>query len=86
LLGPAELERLVEQAGFVTVANVDLTPFVELGRPRDYAIALFTRSLGWLPLKSSYWSMLRGGDALQHCLKHGFMSYRFCTFQRPEPT
>lgn len=84
LLAPAELQKVSTEAGFVGETSRDLTPFVELGRPRDYAIALFARGLSWLPLRGSYWSMLKGGDALQRCLKRGWISYRFCTWQRPE--
>ena len=84
LLAPAKLREVAEGAGFNLESSRDLTPFVELGRPRDYAIALLARSLGWLPIGSSYWSMLKGGDALQRCMKKGWTSYRFFTWRRPE--
>jgi SAM-dependent methyltransferase len=84
LLGPSELTNTVEKAGFVPEASRDLTGFVELGRPRDYAIALLTRGLGWLPLEGTYWSMLKGGDALQRCLRRGWLRYLFCSFLRAE--
>jgi SAM-dependent methyltransferase len=86
LPGPSELGRVVGNVGFVGQASRDLTPFVELGRPRDYAIALLTRGLGWLPVRGSYWSMLKGGDALQRCLKRGMVRYRFCVWRKTGAT
>jgi len=84
LLGPSELAHAVEKAGFVAEATRDLTPFVELGRPRDYAIALLTRGFGWLPFEGTYWSMLKGGDALQRCLRRGWLRYLLCSFRKVE--
>lgn len=82
LLGPSELTRVATDAGFSLAESRDLTPFVELGRPRDYAIALLTRALSWLPTRGNYWAMLKGGDALQRCLKRGWMSYRFLVWEK----
>ena len=86
LLGPRELGEVSARVGFLALGEEDLSGFVELGRPRDRAIALLTRGFGWLPFRSNYGSMLKGGDALQWCLKKGWIHYRICKWQKPEST
>lgn len=66
------------------VVSPDLTPFLELGRPRDWAIALLMRLGGWLPIRGSYWSMLYGGHALQVALKRGYLRYLFTVWRRAD--
>lgn len=86
LLAPTELTALASEFGFEQTESIDLTPFLELGRPRDYGIALLMRTLGWLPIRGSYWSMLYGGHALQVALQRGYLSYLFTTWTRTERT
>lgn len=82
LLAESEAHALAQQAGFEPVETADLTPFLEMQRPRDYAIGALMRCFGWLPLQGSYWSMLYGGHALQLSLKRGWMKYLLLTWQR----
>jgi SAM-dependent methyltransferase len=82
LLTESEAHALARQVGFEPVETADLTPFLEIQRPRDYAIGALMRCFGWLPLSGSYWSMLYGGHALQLSLKRGWMKYLLLTWQR----
>jgi cyclopropane fatty-acyl-phospholipid synthase-like methyltransferase len=82
LLTESEAHGLARQAGFEPVETVDLTPFLEIQRPRDYAIGALMRCFGWLPVRGNYWAMLYGGHALQLSLKRGWMKYLVLTWQR----
>jgi hypothetical protein len=82
LIDPKELSRIASDAGFVHQETVDLTDFLEIGRPRDWAIAALMRTLGWLPVKGSYWSMLHGGHALQVAIRRGYVRYLFTVWRK----
>ncbi len=82
-LAPVEdADDLARSAGFSREETIDLTSCLELGRPRDRAIALLMRCFGGLAPRGSYWSMLRGGDALQTCLKRGWITHLFVAWKR----
>ena len=76
------LHRLARDAGFVHEATTDLTPWVELGRPRDRLVAALVAMFGWLPLVESRFGMLAGGSALQTCLRRGWIGYDLVRFRR----
>ena len=82
LLDPNELETLSKEHGFVQEDVIDLTSYLELGRPRDWGIAVLMRCFGWLPVKGSYWSMLYGGHALQGAIKRGYIRYLFSMWRK----
>jgi len=82
LLGVDEATRLAENVGFSHAETLDLTEWLELGRPRDLAIAALMRSFGWLPLRGQYWSMLLGGHALQVCLQKRWIEHRLVVWRR----
>jgi SAM-dependent methyltransferase len=82
LQAESEARTLAEGAGFTHVETSDLTPYLEIRRPRDYVVGGLMRCLGWLPVKSSYWSMLYGGHAAQICLKRGWVKHLFVVWQR----
>jgi SAM-dependent methyltransferase len=82
LAAPAQVNARAQDAGFSLEETLDLTSCLELGRPRDWWIALMARGFGWLPIRSPYWSMLRGGDALQVCLKRGWVQHLFMVWRR----
>lgn len=70
--------------GLVLESDTDLTPYLELRRPRDRAISVAVAlARGPLRPRSEYWRMLGGGDALQHCLTGGLIDYRVLVFTRP---
>jgi SAM-dependent methyltransferase len=73
---------IAAEHGFDLDDDRDLTPWVPVGRPRDRWIALLVRALGWAPIRHPYWSSLVGGDALQTCLRRGWISYRRIVFRR----
>ena len=84
-LSEQETKALAVGAGFSHVETLDMTPFLEIRRPRDYAAGVLMRCFGWLPVNGSYWLMLYGGHALQLCLKRGWVRHLFTVWRR-EPT
>ena len=82
LLMREELVAEAVAAGFVHERSTDLTPWLELGRPRDRAIALFVAAFGWLPLERTPVAHLVGGSALQTCLARGWIGYELAIFRR----
>ena len=89
LLDRDGLRALAGKAGFEHRATRDLTPCLELGRPRDHALDLLAALLGWLPTQAGL-GHLTGGSALQTCLRRGWMGYDLALFRRrnggPAPT
>jgi SAM-dependent methyltransferase len=77
-----EARSMARSAGFSHVETVDLSPYLEIRRIRDYAAGALMRCLGWLPVKNNYWSMLYGGHALQIALKRGFIQHLFVVWKR----
>ena len=82
LLQPSELRKLAAAAGFDHHSTVDLTEYLELGRPRDKAIALLVGLFGWIPAVSNRFDHLLGGSALQTCLSHRWIGYELAVFRR----
>jgi cyclopropane fatty-acyl-phospholipid synthase-like methyltransferase len=76
-----EIEQSARLAGFTLTDNVDLTPYLELGRPRDVAIGVLVRVAALLGLDGPYLGSLRGGDALQRAMRSGALAYRLLTFE-----
>jgi cyclopropane fatty-acyl-phospholipid synthase-like methyltransferase len=68
--------------GLVLTTSVDLTPHLELRRPRDRATGLLLALLRPFRPRGEYWRGLRGGHALQLGLGAGLLQYRLLTFQR----
>ena len=88
LLDREALRALAGNAGFDHCSTEDLTPFLELGRPRDRALDLLSAVLGWLPVHARL-GHLTGGSALQTCLRRGWIGYDLALFRRtggPPPT
>jgi len=82
LLQPSELRTLASTAGFDHDSTVDLTEYLELGRPRDKAIALFVGLCGWIPTVANRFDHLVGGSALQTCLSRQWIGYELVVFRR----
>jgi cyclopropane fatty-acyl-phospholipid synthase-like methyltransferase len=80
LLTVDQARTLAAAHGLILVGDLDLTSALELRRMRDRWIGGLLR-LG-RPFRPSgdYWQSLVGGDALQHALIHGLLSYRFLEF------
>jgi cyclopropane fatty-acyl-phospholipid synthase-like methyltransferase len=82
LVGTDELRRCAAAAGFEHVSTTDLTPWLELDRPRDRASAALVPLLSVLPGAASRWAHLLGGSALQRCLANGWIGYELVVFRR----
>ena len=75
------LRAFALDAGFEHRSTRDLTPFLEIGRPRDRAIDLLATLVGWLPVHARL-GHLTGGSALQTCLRRGWIGYDLALFRR----
>ncbi|MGE3275468.1 MAG: cyclopropane-fatty-acyl-phospholipid synthase family protein [Vicinamibacterales bacterium] len=82
LLQPEALVRHAAAEGFRHLETMDLTPWLELGRPRDRLAAAFVALCGWLPLARTPLGHLVGGSALQSCLRRGWVRYELAEFVR----
>ncbi len=83
LLDATAIDRIAADAGFTHVETVDLTPWLELGRPRDRVLAAFVRAFGWLPLHRTPFAHVTGGTALQTCLRRGWVRYVLMHWRKP---
>ena len=82
LLSPERLRDLAARAGFDHVDTIDLTPFLELARPRDRAIAMLAATIGRIPPLAHRFAPLVGGAALQRGLTRGWIAYHYAVFRR----
>ena len=84
LVTTAEAGALATSAGLTLRENLDLTPFLELDRPRDRLIAALVALGRRLPVepRGFGWRSLVGGRALQAALGAGLVEYRFLVWQR----
>ena len=84
LIDRAELRALAQAHGFEHDSTTDLTPFLELRRPRDRAIAAMLSIVRLLPIDTSRFDPLLGGGALQTCLAKGWIGYDLAVFRRQD--
>lgn len=77
-----QVRALAAAHGLTLVADSDLTPHLDLRRPRDRWISLLVTAGRPLRLPGDYWQSLVGGDALQWCLVNGALQYRILQFDR----
>jgi cyclopropane fatty-acyl-phospholipid synthase-like methyltransferase len=82
LITPAEASAHAERAGFRPLKDVDLTPYLELGRPRDRLIRALLALGSALPVPGHAWRSLVGGSALQTALGTGLIDFRFMVWRR----
>ena len=83
LLDREALRALAANAGFEHRSTRDLTPFLELGRPRDRVIGLLAALIGRLPV-DAWLGHLTGGSALQTCLRRGWIGYDLALFRHAD--
>ena len=81
LLTRSDMIAIASGAGFEHESSVDLTPLLELSRPRDRAIAVSVALLKWLPYAGDRYDYVIGGDALQTCLTKGWIRYEVNVFR-----
>ncbi len=77
LVHPHEADTIARICGLDLVADRDLTPHLQLSRPRDRALAAFVAVLRPVASSSLRFQALAGGDALRWCLAHGLITYRW---------
>ncbi len=82
LVSVEQARDLAGAAGLVPAQDLDLTPYLELRRPRDRLISLLVALARPLRIDRDYWQSLVGGNALQRALGAGYLSYRFLVFER----
>jgi cyclopropane fatty-acyl-phospholipid synthase-like methyltransferase len=82
LLTVEQVRAAAAEHGLTLTGDLDLTPHLELRRPRDRFIAALVAAGRPLRRKGEYWRMLSGGDALQWCLLNGLLNYRVLEFRR----
>jgi tocopherol O-methyltransferase len=82
LLTAEQLNGIAASSGFDHASTTELTPWLELDRPRDRAIAVLARLAAALPVVSTRMAPLVGGSALQTGLKRGWIAYDLAVFRR----
>ena len=90
LMSPQEVDELVGAHGFHLVRDEDWTPYLALNRLRDTAIhwlVAAARPLArWSAVRVAWngphWGNYRGGNALNRCLRNGWVQYRFRVWER----
>lgn len=81
LLDSGELPALAGNHGLIHDSTVDLSSYLELGRPRDRALKAILPILNLLPFAAGRFDYLSGGSALQDCLANGWVGYDFVVFR-----
>ncbi|TVQ37602.1 MAG: methyltransferase domain-containing protein [Spirochaetaceae bacterium] len=83
-----EISRCAASHGLELQQSIDLTPWVELNRPRDRLIRLVIDALDRSGLSGCrfaslpFWGNMRGGNALQQALATGAIGYRFLVYRK----
>jgi hypothetical protein len=82
LLSIQQTVQIARKQDLSLISDRDLTPFLELQRPRDRLIAVLIALGRHFPLHWPYWSSLVGGHALQQCLLSGLIEYHILVFEK----
>jgi cyclopropane fatty-acyl-phospholipid synthase-like methyltransferase len=77
-----QARALAAAEGLTLVHDLDLTPHLELRRPRDRWLSLLVALVRPFQPSGDYWHALLGGNALQLALLDGVLNYRFLKFER----
>ena len=85
LLRPKAVDVLAVEHGLELVEDRDLTPFLELDRPRDRALRLLMALTRPFSSMSPRLESHLGGNALRQCLKRGLVAYRYRVFKASGP-
>ncbi len=85
LLRPKDVDVLAVEHGLELVEDRDLTPLLELDRPRDRALGLLMALTRPFSAMSPRLEGHLGGNALRQCLKRGLVSYRYRVFKASAP-
>jgi SAM-dependent methyltransferase len=82
LVTTAAANAAATNAGFDLQHSIDLTPYLELERPRDILLSRLIALARHLPVPGYRWRSLVGGNALQRALKLGLIEYRYLAWTR----
>lgn len=82
LCTPGDADGAAAGSGLDLVSDRDLTPFLELDRPRDRMIRVAVAAGSALGLEAPGFRALLGGNALRQCLKRGLVTYRFRVWRK----
>jgi len=85
LVSARHASELAERAGLRLEKSLDLSARLQLGRPRDHAIALFVALARPLAPSGQWFRSLLGGSALQQALASRLIEFRCLVFRR-EPS
>ena len=85
LMDRVAMVSMAHSHGFEYESTTDLTPFLELNRPRDRVIAAWSAVLKRLPFGRNRFDYVIGGDALQTCLAKGWIGYELNVFRARSP-
>lgn len=77
-----QLELEAREHGLDIARNDDLTPYLELRRPRDRVISALVGVSRHLPIRSPRWLSWLGGNGLQLGLVNGFLEHRCIVLER----
>ncbi len=83
---PESVRQYALQNGFSMLEERDLSPLLELGRPRDRLIRLLLPLLRPFFGNTPFVQNMEGGDALQQLLAAGTLTHRFLRFRRIPPS
>jgi ubiquinone/menaquinone biosynthesis C-methylase UbiE len=78
----AHFSKLANASGLSLSEDIDLTPYLRLGRPRDKAIGVLASFLRILPVRNHYMTFLLGGNARQEGFQQGLLTYRMMVFEK----
>ncbi len=81
LVSVAETEALASRAGFRLCENRDLTPALELRRPRDRVLSVLVALGRHLPISGYRFRSWVGGNALQLALARRLLEFRYLVFE-----
>ena len=81
LMTVADAEAKAKAVGLRLIDDQNLTPYMEIGRPRDQLIGLMKRVAGRWMRRSIYFRSMIGGYGKQQCLKRDVINYRLLTFE-----
>jgi cyclopropane fatty-acyl-phospholipid synthase-like methyltransferase len=84
LASPQEVRELARPHGFELTTGRDLTPYLELRRPRDLMLTAFLLVSRPFRPRGMLWRSWDGGDALQRALGARLIEYHFLVFARGE--
>jgi ubiquinone/menaquinone biosynthesis C-methylase UbiE len=82
----ANASRAAAEAGFEPIASLDLTKYLELGRPRDRLLSFVVSLMRYFPIPGYRWRSLLGGNALQTALGSGLLEYRYTVWRQCAPS